>query len=73
MREHSIGSLAGLMTFKLMNMSEVVLRVSMLVEVADSRGNREHLGFLDASQEAHPPLGVEVLIAKVIKVLCTQQ
>ena len=48
--------------------------LSMLgVEVVDGVGNREHLGFLDASQEAHPLLGVEVLIVKVIKVLCTQQ
>ena len=73
MREHPIGRWAGLMKFELINMSEVALTLSTLMEVADSRGDREHLGFLDASQEAHPPLKVEVLIAKVIKFLCTQQ
>ena len=36
-------------------------------------GNRECLGFLDASQEAQPLPGVEVLVVKLIKVLCTQQ
>ena len=61
------------MVFELTNMSEVVVTLSMLVEVADSIGDREHLGFLDASQEAHPLLGVEVLITNGIKVICTQQ
>ena len=42
--------------FELTNMIEVALTLSMLVEVADSTGDMEHLGSLDASQEAHPLL-----------------
>ena len=60
------------MMFMLANMSEVVLTHGVLVEVADGIVDREHLGFPDTSQEGHPLLGVEVLIMKVIKVLCTQ-
>ena len=54
-------------------MSEVVLTLGVLVKVADGIGDREHLGFLGASQEPHPLLGVEVLIMKAVKVLYTQQ
>ena len=60
------------MMFELTNMSKVVLVLIMLVEVSDSIGDREYLGFLDTSQEAHLVLGVEVLIMKVIKVLSTK-
>ena len=35
--------------FKLTTVSEVALTLSMLVEMADGRGDREHLEFLDAS------------------------
>ena len=73
MREHPIGRWVELMKFELTNISKVVLAHGVLVEVADGIGDREHLGFLDSSEEAHPLLGVEVLIAKAIKVLCTQQ
>ena len=73
MREHPMGRWVELMTFKLTNMSKLALTLSVLAEVADSIGNREHLGFLDASQKAHLLLGVEVLITKVIEILCTQQ
>ena len=68
-----MGRLAELMTFQLTNTSEVVFTLGVLVGVADVIGNREHLRFLDASWEAHPLLGVDVLITKVIKVLYTQQ
>ena len=61
------------MLFKLINMSKVALALSMLLVVADGGGDRDYLGFLNASQDAHPLLGVEVLVTKVIKVLCTQQ
>ena len=47
--------------------------LGMLVEVEDRVGEREHLGLLDASQEAHSLLGVDVLMAKVVEALCTQQ
>ena len=60
------------MMFVLPIMSKAALILGTL-EVADGVGDRECLGFLDASLEAHPVLGLEVLIAKVIKVLCTQQ
>ena len=60
------------MTFTLTTMSEVVPTLSAL-EVAGGKGDRECLGFLDAFPEVHPLLGVEVLIAKVIEVPCTQQ
>ena len=59
------------MMFVLTATSAVVLTLNMLA-VADSIGNMEHLGFLDTSVEVHPLLRVEVLIAKVIKLLCTQ-
>ena len=55
---------AELMTFKLTNMSEIALMLGMLVEVADGLGDREHLGFLDASQEAHPLLGWKFWVQK---------
>ena len=61
------------MMFALTNMSEVALVLSMLVEVADGIGNGECLGLLDTSQQAHPLLGMEVLIKKAVKVLRTQQ
>ena len=35
----------------------VALMLGMLLEVADGIGGREHLGFLDASQEAHNHFG----------------
>ena len=59
------------MMFMLTTTSEVMLTLSVL-KVADGMGDRECLGFLDASQEAHPLLGVEGLIMKAIKVPCTQ-
>ena len=71
MREHP-RRWAELMTFMLTTMSEVMLGLRAL-EVVDGKGDRECLGFLDAFPEVHPLLGVEVLIAKVIKVPCTQQ
>ena len=49
MRECPIGRWAEEMMFALTNMSEVALVLSMLVEVADGIGNREHLGLLDTS------------------------
>ena len=49
MREHLIGKWAELMKYALTDMSEVALMLGTLVEVADGVGNREHLGFLDAS------------------------
>ena len=55
------------MTFQFTNMSEVALTLSMLVEVAAGISDREHLGLLDTSQEAHPLLGVDILIMKVIQ------
>ena len=61
------------MMFVLTNTIEVAFTLGVLVEVADSIGDRKNLGFLDASLEAHPLLGVRVLIAEVIKVLCAQQ
>ena len=33
--------------------------LSILVEVVDNTGDREHLGFQEASLEAHPLLGWE--------------
>ena len=57
--------------FVLTTMSKVVLALNAL-EVVDSVDDRECLGFLDASQDAHPLLRVEVPVVKVIKVLCTQ-
>ena len=47
--------------------------LSMLVEVVDNVGDREHQRILDASLEAQPLLGVGVPIEEVIKDLCTQQ
>ena len=49
------------MTFALMDMSEVTLVFDVLVKVVDNVGDREHKRILDASPEAHPLLGVEVL------------
>ena len=46
------------MTFALTTTSEVVLTLGVL-EVADGKGGREHLGFLDAFLEVHPLLGVK--------------
>ena len=57
--------------FALTNTSEVMLMLSVLVEVVDDVGDREHHGFLGAPLEAHPPLG-ESLIKAAIKVLCIQ-
>ena len=57
------------MMFKLKNTTKVALALDELVEVADGIGDREHLGLLDASQEAQPLLWVQVLISKVIKAL----
>ena len=37
--------------FALMHMSKVVLTLSVLVEMVDSVGDREHQGFLDTSLE----------------------
>ena len=59
--------------FALMNMSEMALMLGMLVEVVDNVGDREHKGFLEAPQEAHPLMGVVVLMEGVVKALCTQQ
>ena len=56
-----------------MDMSEVALMSSMLIEVADDICIREYQGILDAPLEAHPLLGVGVLIKEEINVLCTQQ
>ena len=67
------GKWEELMMFALTDMTEVVIMFSMLVQVVDDVGDREHQGILDVSLEAHPLLGVEVLIKEVIKVLCTQQ
>ena len=50
-------------------MREVALMLSVLVEVVDDVGNRQHCGFLKATLEANPPLG-EVLIEAVTEVLC---
>ena len=72
MRERPIRRWAELMMFELTNTSEVTLALSTLV-FEYSRGNREHLGLLDTSQEAHLPLAVEVLIVKVTKVHCTEK
>ena len=55
------------MIFMITNISKVVLMFSMLMEVADGIGKEEHLGFLDASQEAHFLLGVKVLTTKQFK------
>ena len=52
-----------------MNTSEVVLVLSVLVEVVGDTSDKEHLGFLEAPPEAHPPLG-GALIKAVTKVLC---
>ena len=46
--------------------------LSMLVEVVDDIGNREHCGFLEAPLEAHPSLG-GALFEAVTKLLCIQQ
>ena len=67
-----LGRWVELMMFMLTTMSEVTLMLSML-DVADSMAYRKCLGFPDASPEAHPLLGVEVLIMREIEVLCTQQ
>ena len=61
------------MILMLKNMSKVVFMFSVLVEVVDDVGDREHQGILEASPELHPLLGVGVLIEEVIKFLCTQQ
>ena len=59
------------MTFMHMNRCEVALKFGALVEEIDNVGDREHQGILDTSPEAHPLLGVGVLIEEVIEVLCT--
>ena len=59
------------MMFMLTTTCEVALMLGTL-EVVDGMGDREHLGFLDASLETHPLLGLEVQIVKAIRVLCTQ-
>ena len=59
--------------FALMDMSEVVLKLGMLVEVVDDVGEREHQGILDAFPAAHPLLELGVVIEAAIKVHCTQQ
>ena len=66
-----IGKQAELMMLMLTTTSEVTLTCCSL-EVADGMGDKECLGFLDASLEAHPTR-VDVLIIKVIEILCTQQ
>ena len=55
-----------LMMFMLTDKSEVVLTFSMLVEVVDDVGDRKQQGILDVSAEAHPLLGVGVLIKEII-------
>ena len=44
------------MMFELTNMSKAVFTLGTLVEVADGIGDREHLGYLEPIQEAHPLL-----------------
>ena len=61
------------MMFTLMEMNELALILGALLEVVDNVDDREHHGFLETLLEAHPLLGVGVLIEEVIKVLCTQQ
>ena len=53
-----------------MNMSEMVLMLGVLVGVVDDVGDREHHEILEAPPEAHPSGGA--LIKAVIKVLCIQ-
>ena len=55
------------MTFMLMDMSEIALAFGVLVEVVDDVGNREHQEILDTSLEAHPLLGVGILIEEGLK------
>ena len=61
------------MTFMLAGRSKAVAMFNMLVEAVDNVGDREYCRFLEAPPEAHPPLGVGVLMKETIKVLCTQQ
>ena len=55
------------MTIMLMDTSRLALTFGMLLEVVDDVGDREHQGILDTSLEAHPLLGVGVLIEKMIE------
>ena len=57
--------------FTLSDISKVILKLSMSVEVVDDVGDREHQGILDASLQAHPLLWMGVPIKEAIKVLCT--
>ena len=54
--------------FTLTDTSKVVLVLSMLVEVVDDVGDREHCWFTKAPPGAQPPRGV-ALIEAVTKVL----
>ena len=68
-----MGMWEKLVVFALTDMSEVALVLSELMEVADDVGDREHHGFIEASPEAHPPLGIGTLIEEVTIILCIQQ
>ena len=57
--------------FALMDTSEGALVLGMWVEGEDDVGYRKHQGILDTSLEAHPLLGMGVLIKEAINVLCT--
>ena len=56
MKEQPMGRWEKLVLFTLMNMSEVVSVLDVLVEVLDNVGNREHCRFLEAPPEAQSPL-----------------